>query len=79
MIEGEIFSIGSKDKNSSLVGTLQKQNMMGSTNLTHPSAVMLQVVLETIGAVGLPGNLFLMFLIASEYKTRKPHDPRFPC
>lgn len=43
-------------------------------NLTHPSNTMLAIVSGTIGAIGLPANIFLLVLIASEYKKRKPHD-----
>lgn len=43
-------------------------------NVIHPSNLLLSISTGTIGALGMPGNLYLMILILSDYKKRKPHE-----
>lgn len=45
-----------------------------ASNSTHPSLLLLSITSGTIGAIGMPGNLFLLVLILLEYKKRKPHE-----
>lgn len=49
-------------------------NTTNTTNDIPAPDLMMTIITGTIGAIGLPGNVFLMLLILSDFKNRRPHE-----